>query len=147
MEIRSNFAATLVLKWKDAMNDNHDNQLDARLDALLRALPDRPVASNFTARVLQEVSHANAMRPVREGSFFLKFRWLPRLAVASLALASCVLTYQVRTQATRTQFARSIAAVTQVASLPSAEALKDFEAIRRLSQTPPADRELLALLQ
>ena len=129
------------------MNDNRDNQLDTRLDALLRALPDKPVATNFTARVLQEVARAHAVRPASASRFFLQFRWLPRLAVASLALASCVLTYQVRTQAARTQFAQSIAAVTQVASLPSAETLKDFEAIRRLSQTPPADRELLALLQ
>lgn len=129
------------------MNDNRDNPLDARLDALLRALPDKPVASNFTARVLQEVERGNAVRPARGSVFSLKFRWLPRLAVASLALTSCVLTYQVRTQTARTQFARSVAAVTQVASLPSPDALKDFEAIRRLSQTPPADRELLALLQ
>ena len=129
------------------MNNNRDTQLDARLDALLRALPDKPVATNFTARVLQEAERANAIRPARADTFFLKFRWLPRLAVASLALASCVLTYEVRTEAHRTQFARSVAAVTQVSSLPSPEALKDFEAIRRLSQTPPADRELLALLQ
>lgn len=129
------------------MNDNRDKQLDARLDALLRALPDKPVASNFTARVLQQVAHETAARPASGLERFLQFRWLPRVAVASLALASCLATYQFRTQTARTQFAQSVAAVTQVASLPSPETLKDFEAIRRLSQTPPADRELLALLQ
>ncbi len=129
------------------MNDNRDKPLDARLDALLRALPDKPVASNFTARVLQQVARETAARPASGFGRFLQFRWLPRVAVASLALASCLATYHFRTQTARTQFARSIAAVTQVASLPSPETLKDFEAIRRLSQTPPADRELLALLR
>ena len=132
------------------MNNKPDHQLDARLDALLRALPDKPVASNFTARVLQQVERANAPGPARRarGSFtWLRLHWLPRLAIGSLALASCVFTYEVRTETHRAQFARSVAAVTHVASLPSPDMLKDFEAIRRLSQTPPADRELLALLQ
>ncbi|MCX6895644.1 MAG: hypothetical protein NTZ16_09145 [Verrucomicrobia bacterium] len=96
------------------MNNKPDHQLDARLDALLRALPDKPVASNFTARVLQQVGRETAARPARGSFTWLRLHWLPRLAVASL---------------------------------PSPDMLKDFEAIRRLSQTPPADRELLALLQ
>jgi hypothetical protein len=129
------------------MKNQPHNQPDARLDALLRALPDKPVASNFTARVLQQVERENAARPAGGSFAWFRLHWLPRLAVASLALASCVLTYQVRTEAHRTQFARSVAAITQVSSLPSPDTLKDFEAIRRLSQTPPADRELLALLQ
>lgn len=129
------------------MNDNRDNPWDARLDALLRALPDKPVASNFTARVLQAVERENTARPGRRWRGEFRLHWLPRLAVTALALASCVFTYEVRTETRREQFARSVAAVTQVSSLPSPDMLKDFEAIRRLSPTPPADRELLALLQ
>lgn len=132
------------------MNNKPDHQLDARLDALLRALPDKPVASNFTARVLQAVERENSTgtaRPAEWSFAWLRLHWLPRVAVASLTLASCVFTYQIRVEAHRAQFARSVAAVTQVASMPSPEMLKDFEAIRRLNQNPPADRELLALLQ
>ena len=35
----------------------------------------------------------------------------------------------------------------QVASLPSPDVLKDFDAVRCLAVKPGADRELLALLQ
>jgi hypothetical protein len=125
---------------------NDDAGLDARLDAVLRALPDKPVASNFTACVLQGLEREHAAHPVR-WRFRPVLGWLPRLAFATLALTTALVTYQVRARAEHEQFARSLAAVSQVASLPSPDALKDFDAIRRLSQTPPADTELLALLQ
>jgi len=129
------------------MKPKPDPRLDARLDALLRALPDKPVASNFTARVLQEAERVNAVRPARWSMAALRIYWLPRVAVIALALSSCLVTYNLRSEAHRTQFARSVAAVTQVASLPSPAMLQDFEVIRRLNQSPAADTELLALLQ
>jgi hypothetical protein len=127
------------------MNDNRDKQMDARLDALLRALPDKPVATNFTARVLQTVEHQERPRVWR--LLVPDFNWLLRVEIASLAVAVGVLTYSVRAHAEHTQFAKSLAAVSQVASLPSPDTLKDFDAIRHLSQTPAADTELLALLK
>ena len=128
------------------MKENRNLTSDERLDALLRALPDKPVASNFTARVLQAVERQERHR-VWWRILVPDFNWLPRVAVASLALVVGVLTYQVRAEAQRAQFARSLSAVSQVAALPGPDALKDFEAIRHLSQTPPADTELLALLR
>lgn len=129
------------------MNNDSDKQMDARLAALLRTLPDKPVASNFTARVLQTIEHENAARRRRSPWIILRsgWRWLPRMAMAALVLAFGVLSYQHQAQNRRVQMARSVAVVSQVASLPSADELRDFEAIRRLSQ--PADKELLALLR
>jgi hypothetical protein len=45
------------------------------------------------------------------------------------------------------QLAKSVAAISEVSSLPGPEILKDFDAIRQLTPTPPPDTELLALLQ
>ena len=118
---------------------------EAALTAALAKLPDKPVASNFTSCVLQEIEREEA-KPAR-GIFPLRFNWLPRVAAASLAVTFAVLTYQVRTQARSTELAHSLAAVSQVAALPSAEVLKDFETVRLINAKPGADRELLALLQ
>ena len=46
----------------------------------------------------------------------------------------------------RAQVRQSVVAVSAVSSLPSAEILENFEAIR-LSATPAADEKLLSLLQ
>ena len=129
------------------MNNGFDKQMDARLDALLRRLPDKPVASNFTARVLQGVERENTLRmEISPRPFFRRgLYWLPRLAVASVALTLGIFSYQHQAHNRRVQLARSVAVVSQVASLPSADELRDFDAIRRLSQ--PADKELLALLR
>lgn len=127
------------------MKQESENGLDARLDAALRALPDKPVASNFTARVLDAVGRAEVLEPARR-EFFLT-GWLPRFAPAALALVAALLTYQVRTEARSVALARGLAAVSQVASLPGPDVLKDFETVRHLSRAPAADVELLALMQ
>ncbi len=136
----------MVLNRKDAMKNNSTDNLDARLDAVLRALPDNPVASNFTARVLQAVERNDGARPAR-GNYFTLFNWLPRTAVATLAVTFALLTYEVRTEARSSQLAHSLTAISQVAALPSPDVLKDFETVRLLNPKPGADRELLALLQ
>jgi hypothetical protein len=46
----------------------------------------------------------------------------------------------------RAALAKNVALVAAAQPLPSVDALKNFDAIRRMSQ-PPADEELLALLQ
>jgi len=47
----------------------------------------------------------------------------------------------------RVQLARDAVVVSEVASLPNATVLEDFEVIRAMSRTPAADEELLKLLQ
>ena len=127
------------------MNNEPDNQIDQRLDALLLALPDRPVASNFTARVLQAVERGEK-QPRKLSGQLLRF-WLPRAAVAVLALGLGMFGYLQYDHHARAKLAKSVAAVSQVSSLPRPDVLQDFEVVLRLSRTPPADEELLALLQ
>ncbi|MFM2295209.1 MAG: hypothetical protein RLZZ350_1622 [Verrucomicrobiota bacterium] len=133
-----------MLEFPDVMPDDHNPKFDKQLDRVLRALPDRPVASNFTARVLQSVALEARPAPARRSWFTA---WLPRFAPVALALVAALCTYAARTNARSAELARSVAAVTQVASLPSPEVLKDFDAVRCLNTQPAADRELLALLQ
>ena len=122
------------------------------LKRLLGQLPDVPLASNFTAQVLQAVAKA----PSRPRSAFLihGWKWLSpttwarRTILASGIIGLIVLishSYQLHT---RIQLARSVAEVSRVAALPDIEILKDYDAISRLSQVPPVvDEDLLAALQ
>lgn len=123
----------------------------SQLRELLARLPDAPVASNFTARVLQAVE-LEADRPERTGIFsWLRLR--PRILLPRLAMAVCVLTvaglsfqqYQVIAQ--RQLLVRDVARVATAQPVPSVDALKDFDAIQRLSQPAQPDEKLLALLQ
>jgi hypothetical protein len=126
-----------------------DWDADAALSHALDRLPDAPVPSNFTARVLQAVGMENAAakRPPES-----KWKWvwqplLPRTAFAVAVLGIGFLSFHEARAAKRMQLAKSIAAISEVASLPGPEILKDFDAIRQLTQTPPPDTDLLALLK
>jgi len=118
----------------------------------LNRLSAVPVASNFTARVLQAVERQTAVqsrsRMARWSDWWPSLRWAPATASAVLVVGVSLLVFHSQQVATRMEVAESLVAVADVKSLPAhAEILKDFEAIRRLSQTPPADEELIALLQ
>jgi hypothetical protein len=107
------------------------------------------VPSNFTARVLQAVELESATAQRRPES---KWKWmwqplLPRTAFAALVLGIGFLSFHEARAARRMQLAKSVAAISEVSSLPGPEILKDFDAIRQLTPTPPPDTELLALLQ
>ena len=117
------------------------------LRKLLSQLPDAPVPSNFTARVLQAVELEES-RPARKWNFnWWNWRVLPRIAATAAAVLFAGLAFhhhEVYTQ--RSALARNVAFVTAAQPLPSVDALKNFDAIQRMSQ-PRADEELLALLQ
>jgi hypothetical protein len=120
---------------------------EAALNECLGGLPDVPVASNFTARVLRAAAadSAKVQRHVIWG-----WRWrsfLPRAALAGLVLVTGVGVYRYHETNRRVELARRVANVSDVAALSSPEVLQDFETVRHLSQTPAADEELLALLQ
>jgi anti-sigma factor RsiW len=125
-------------------------EVEAVLNEGLSRLPDAPVASNFTARVLQAVEldqAAEARRPRRKWQIWIRLGWLPRVAVAAIVLGAGLLSFhQVQLTHNRARI-EAVAAVADVSSLPSPDVLKDFDAIQRLSQAPPADEELLAALQ
>ncbi|HTI98599.1 MAG TPA: hypothetical protein VL527_06815 [Dongiaceae bacterium] len=133
------------------MKPNSDSQQDARLDTLLRRLPDMPVASNFTARVLQSVEREApaASDPLLKLAdlwiFRPGWRWLPYSAVVATALLMGVYSYRFHTQAARAALAQNMAAIAKVSPQLTAADLQDFNVICRLGQAP--DKDLLALMQ
>jgi negative regulator of sigma E activity len=116
------------------------------LRELLSRLPDAPVSSNFTARVMQAVE-----REELQTARSLGWRWnwhalLPRVAVVAVAVVAAGLTVQYHEINThREQLARDVALVIKAQPLPSVEALQNFDAIQRMSQPAHADEGLLAL--
>jgi len=126
-----------------------DWEAETALSRVIATLPNVPVSSNFTARVLDAVRQ----EPVKmRRPSVIWAGWigslLPRSAIAAvLLLMAAGFAYQKHATLRRTQLAQSVAAVSEVTSLPSPEILQDFEAIRQLSPTPAADNELLALMQ
>ncbi|MBI3851951.1 MAG: hypothetical protein HY298_16970 [Verrucomicrobia bacterium] len=154
------------LSWRRKLTDAEEAQIRAFLAAhpeaqtdwerevglnrLLEHLPDVPVASNFTARVLQAVER-EAGQQARAAKFMRKLwwpavGWLPRAAVVAVVLCIGVFGYHHHRVTVRKQMAKSLAPVSNIISFTSLEIWEHFDDINRLSQTPPqADRELLAL--
>jgi hypothetical protein len=142
--------ATLRDRWfltSRTMKNNADEsaRLEARLNAALRRLPDAPVPSNFTARVLAtiELEEQNAAR--RHG-----WNWLslfPRVAVAAAVLLFAGVSidrYEVHSH--RVTLVKNLARVAS-AQTPSVDALENLDAIQGMSQSAHADNDLLAALQ
>jgi hypothetical protein len=118
------------------------------LRALLSRLPDAPVASNFTARVMQQIDLEESRR-VRKWNFILNWHaFLPRAAVATVAILFAGLTLQHHElNVQRAALAKNVALVAESQPPPDVDALKNFDAIQRMGQPAHADEELLALLQ
>ena len=125
-----------------------DWEAEARLNAALGRLPDVPVASNFTARVLQAVERDATTKPLRVPWWaWPRLRALATAACAGSALGAALLCYLLIHSVERRKLADSVAAVAEVSSLPSPEDLQDFDAIRVSNPTPAPDEQLLALLK
>jgi len=121
---------------------------EAGLAELLSRLPDAPVPTNFTARVLQAVeqdSQSAARARTGWNRFWRPF--LPRAAVAAAVVLVGLLSYERHEAAQRAVLARNLATVTDFAGVPNADAMENFDAVRQLGRTPPPDDELLALLR
>jgi hypothetical protein len=125
--------------------------LEAGLNETLAGLPNVPVASNFTARVLEAAKrdaiadHPEAGRLHQRTSWWT--RWLPKAALATVVLGAGLVSYNHIQTTRRAEWALSLTTVSQVPSLPGPEVLSDFDAIAALGSTPPADEELLKLMQ
>ena len=127
-----------------------DWAIEAGLNHALGRLPDVPVPSNFTARVLQAAQReaaAELHRPAVHWLAWPRLRWLPRVAFGAIVVSAGLVTYH-QVQAThRKNLVKSVATVSAVSSLPSPEILRDFDAIRALNAAPAPDEQLLAVLQ
>jgi hypothetical protein len=122
-----------------------NDPIQNELRELLSRLPDAPVASNFTARVMQAVDLEESRRSRKWNFIFNWHAFLPRAAVATVAILFAGLTLQHHElTAQRAQVAQSVALVAGT-PMPDVDALKNFDAIRRMSQPAHADDELLAL--
>ena len=125
-----------------------DLEIESRLSEVLARLPDAPVSSNFTTRVLQAVER-ESMRP-RTTDWSWSWTWhvlVPRMAVAVVVIAFAgVGIYHNELNTRRAALAKKVVLMAAVQSMPSVDALKNFNAIQRMSQ-PHADDELLALLR
>jgi hypothetical protein len=127
------------------MNDDPLRNAQRQLRELLSRLPDAPVASNFTARVLQAIE-AEEMRRSRWGVLGWNWRiFFPRatMTAAAAGIAAVVL-YQHELSVHRQNLARGVFVVASQ-QMPSVEALKNFDAIERMGQSARPDDDLLAL--
>jgi len=125
-----------------------DWEVEIGLSQALQRLPEAPLSTNFTARVLAEAAKtpASASRRIPLGLPWWR-SLLPRLAVAAVVLAAGLVVFHQHQAARREQIARDLATLSDMAAVSDPKVMQDFEAIRRLGQVPPADEELIALLK
>jgi hypothetical protein len=127
------------------MNNEPLDDVQRQMRGLLARLPDAPVASNFTARVLQaiELEEKRRSRWRTMGWYWRVF--VPRGAVAALLIGFAAFTFHEHELVVQQQDLARNAALVASQQMPSMDALNNFDAIQRMSQTAHPDDELLAL--
>jgi anti-sigma factor RsiW len=124
----------------DAAEDN------ALTEALAR-LPDAPVPSNFTARVLNAIQRDESdRRRSRTGRPAWWRGLVPRFALAAAVAAACLMTFRHFENVQRVRAVKNWLAVASPA-LSNPEVIEDFDVIRQLSPALAADEELIQLMQ
>ncbi|MDP6795765.1 MAG: hypothetical protein QF721_11405 [Verrucomicrobiota bacterium] len=118
------------------------------VDQLLAVLPDVPVASNFTSRVLEEICLAEAPAPALGQAMWRKllapqFRPIQIAAAAMLAMVIGGVGYQSHLNQSRAEMAEAVASIAEF----TPGFLSDFEAIDAITQADPIDEELWAALR
>jgi hypothetical protein len=132
---------------RNALRGQPDAELEARLTDALTKIPDAPVSSNFTARVLDAIE-LEEKRIARTGWHWNWQRLFPRIAVATAVLLFAGISIQrYETNSHRAALAKEVAAVAASQPLPSVDALENLDAIQHMSQSSRADTDLLAALQ
>lgn len=130
-----------------ALRGQPELELEARLTEALSQIPDAPVPSNFTARVLHAVEREEVLT-ARRGWHWNWHSLLPRVAVAAAILIFAGLSLQrYETHAHRVQLAKNVAMITARQPMPSLDALENLDVIQRMGASAHADGELLAALQ
>jgi hypothetical protein len=128
-------------------DEQADWEEDLALTSAIRAVPNAPLSSNFTAQVMQAVAceqrEVERRGPVASPWRAWWHRFHTRLAWAALILLggpTALLFYQ---NASQKAFVRNVAEVSTLAALPGAEVLQDFEAINQLRHASAASDEAL----
>jgi negative regulator of sigma E activity len=126
-----------------------DWEEDAALTSTLNRLPNVPVSSNFTARVMQAVQRedAQAERKTSPWRAFWRRGWIPKFAVAAAMLCVGAFSfheYQVKSEA---KLVAEVKQIAETAPIPQVEWLKDFDTIEQMSKVQVADNDLLMAKQ
>lgn len=133
---------------KGELRGQPELEVEAKLTAMLGKIPDAPLPSNFTARVLDSID-LDEMQTTRARARGWNWRRLfPRFAVATaifLFIGIGFVRYEQNLH--RQEIAKSLAMVARTDTLPSVEALENLDAIQRMSQSAHADGDLLAVMQ
>jgi hypothetical protein len=127
-----------------------DLQAEASLTEAMRRLPDVPLPSNFSARVLQAARAGEIKNPRLDLfplPFWKRFPWATGLASAALVVFAGLVSYQRIEAISRAKILASVLLVSEVPSRPSPEVLENLDTIRRLTPSVAPDEELIALLQ
>lgn len=131
-----------------ALGAEPDLELEARLTESLAKVPNVPVATNFTARVMAAIESEEA---VHTAAWHPHWNWrvfLPRMiATAAILVFTGIIWEHYELNSRRNLLARDVAQVASAKPVPSADVLYNFDAIQRMSQPVAADKELLALMQ
>jgi negative regulator of sigma E activity len=132
------------LLWRRKLTDAER----AGLNAQPEMQADLEVPSNFTARVLQAIERESVRSHATSWSWSWTWRvFVPRATVAAVVIAFAGLgIHRHELNAHRAALAKNVVLVAVAQPMPSVDALKNFNAIQRMSQ-PHADDELLALLR
>jgi len=121
---------------------------DEALSRALEQLPQAPVSSNFTSRVLAAAQRAPT--PARNRTFgapwFLR-GWAPRLAAGLAMVGVGFFSFHAYDHVQRERAGRQLATASRLASLPPIEWLNDFDTIQRLDRVKVADDDLLSALE
>ena len=121
------------------------------LNQLLGRIPDAPVSSNFTSRVLQSIRQSAPPDRVTAPALWrnlLVRGWQAKVAAGLALVCVGVFTYHEQELATQRDLARHLAKIAKETPTPPLELLQNFDAIERLNQVPvTVDRELVAALQ
>ena len=129
----------------------NDIEQEKELTRLLDGLPAAPpVASNFTAQVMQKLEHERAHRErpqIRVSIIYRLRKWLPATAAACVMMLVGLLVVHEHQAHAQAVMAERIVRVADAAAALGPEPINHFAPIERLADTPPAaDTELTALV-
>lgn len=119
------------------------------LNTALTGLPNVPVPSNFTARVLAEIHRPAPAEAIQSWPSSWKRFWRPLLPKAALALVVVsvgLFSYERHVTLRRAELARRIALVSSLPAIQDPDVLQNFETIRQMDPLVP-DEKLIALMQ
>ena len=131
-----------------------DWEAEAGLNAALGRLPDAPVPSNFTTRVVQAAEReaaAGLRQPGWKWGGWPRLRWLPRVAltatVVSAGVVSCLVIQDVQRKNLKAVVARVGPLVKRICEANSARSLRDLPAVHALLNLWPGGGVLDGPLQ